>query len=306
MKKLIFLFIIGLCAFPVCAQWRTLSGWTSWSGRSGWNGLKQAAASAPRVAGNVGNAVTRVMTQTVRHSTVKHMLPSSNLEWAQNIEPASLVRQKTNLVNQQLILKNLLSSHAVRKLEFPEVDSPISAVLMVTDETNTTYLPARARVLLNNLKYENIESYLENFLLHQEVTQQRAFLYRGIHISGLQAIGNMLHHGLEVKKSHYGVICMGDLLTARMFAIDNGKVRIPVIVGVPGELLIPYLKFNRDTAIYPRVEATFPFDIPPTMFSQLLVFLEIDGKAEWYKVMPDNERMVFIPVKWLLSSKIEM
>lgn len=300
MKKIILIFAMSVCAFPAQAQGRALSGWTAWSG------LKKSAAAAPRVAENVESAVTRAITQTVRNSTVKYMLPSSTLEWVQNIEPASLVRQKTNLVNQQLILKDLLGSHAVRELEFPDEDRPISAVLMVTDEPNTTYLPARARVLLNNLKYENIESYLGNFLLHQEVTQQRAFLYRGMHVSGLQAIDNMLHHGLEVKKSHYGVICMGDLLTARMFAIDNGKVRIPVIVGVPGELLIPYLKFNRDAAIYPRVETTFPFDIPPTMFSQLLVFLEIDGKAEWYKVMTDSERMVFISVKWLLSSKIEI
>ena len=228
---------------------------------------------------------------------------SSSLEWIQNIEPASLARQATNWVNQRQVLADLLNSHTVKKLEFPDLSAPVSSVLITADDINTATVPARARILPNDkFSLGNKEYlYLDAYLTHLSAMQERAFLYRGMHVSGLQEINTVLHHGLEVNKTHYDVIYMGDLFAAKIFAVNEPKTRIPVIVGVPGELLVPHLKFN--TAFH---EAEFPFDIPPTMFSQLLVFLEIDGEPGWYKVMLDEEKMVFISVKWLHSSGIEM
>ncbi len=138
----------------------------------------------------------------------------------------------------------------------------------------------------------------------QVLTQMRPSWYRGMKLKDIQEVENILVNGLEVAKSSYP----GDIYTsssariALSYAIPTG---LALRWGTPDALIIPAVVSIRPTAeelercdlhsSTMRYEHVAREDIPADMLQDVVVFLDINGKPDWYQAGLEGGKLVLTP-----------
>ncbi len=109
--------------------------------------------------------------------------------------------------------------------------------------------------------------------------------YRGLPLSNTEELKNILENGLETKRTIEGKIFFsGWLPTALRFSqVSKEKIVTLIQFRVPEDALLYEYNDNYYTQQ----------DIPASYIKQVVVFLEVDAEAGWYKVTLENGDLVF-------------
>lgn len=121
--------------------------------------------------------------------------------------------------------------------------------------------------------------------------------YRGMTFMNLRDLENLLHKGMELSKvspRYPGVFATYYPDLALKYAVPCGSLApvMPVMVKVPAVFELSKEKDPDGRIDFMRI---FHRDIAPSFIADVMVFLEVNGKPDWYKVILVNNRMVFIP-----------
>ena len=265
MKKLIFLFIIGLCAFPVCAQWRTLSGWTYWSGRAGWNRLGKSAASSPRVAGNVEEGVTRAL--------VKIQPPMATHIQITNLPGEPLVKLGTPLP----VINGV-----------PGNPFPVLQARIMHGEENDKHLFRR-----------NGNGFFPSVYVPEALNTQEKAGFRGLKLYNLRDVQHILEHGLEYNKVAEKMGCKiyfadGVYHAAGHMTDGSRYLEIPTLVRF--QLLPNEINIHASISLFGDLNYYYWWrNIPPRYIQDVMVFLEVGGVPGWYKATLEKGELVLTP-----------
>ena len=128
--------------------------------------------------------------------------------------------------------------------------------------------------------------------------RQGAAFYRGLSLRRLDELKNLLVNGMERDKvSAYfpGIFAADEAKMALGYATPWGALypSLPVIVRIPDT---PELAAENIWEKKTPFSGVFRQDVKPRFISDVMVFLEVNGKPGWHKVMLVDEEMVFIPV----------
>ena len=247
MKKLLLIFIIGVCAFPVQAQKGKI------------------------IKGSLGGgaALTDAVTREVAKQTIT--LPQVYLAQIANMPGKPIVN--------------------VRMFKTVEAAAPVlSARILKPSELHR-----------NISLVESLQLYMPDaFYLSDEAA------YRGMRLDELDELKNLLIHGLQVKHTHYGEIYAAHNASAvaLSYAVPSqgmciyesfldGEYQLPVITKIPFNLEL--VKHSAGALDHRTGWLTFGKDIPASMISDVMIFLEINAHPDWYKVTLENGELVFTP-----------
>ena len=113
--------------------------------------------------------------------------------------------------------------------------------------------------------------------------------YRGMVLSDLSSLKEVLTKGLEWKKTNYNRIFASRYLSV---ALDHAYINpglLPVLIRIPET---DHLRFN-NIMCGDNWTVTFGRDIPADMLSDVMVFLKINGVPGWYDVKYQEDKLVF-------------
>lgn len=120
-------------------------------------------------------------------------------------------------------------------------------------------------------------------------------VYRGFALPDLDSLENIAKNGLELNKIQvenaieYAIFTSHQLGLAfhHSLPLSDEKATIPVIVKIPVTKQCKPLGYNG--------HFVFTRDVSAKHISEIMAFLEIDGKATWYKVSWQNDKMILAP-----------
>lgn len=126
-------------------------------------------------------------------------------------------------------------------------------------------------------------------------------VYRGMKLYDLQSIQNILENGMEYtkasKKNEWKIYFSNSLSRAAQYSIqyDSPESEIPVLVRfvMPDKNLV-YARKHIIRGIWDyhyRMR-----NISVRYIEDVMVFLEVNGKAGWYKAVLENGKLVFTPM----------
>ena len=130
----------------------------------------------------------------------------------------------------------------------------------------------------------------------QDFVNRTNALYRGMAITDLDELKNILTNGLETDKSyhHKKIFTAYEPLTAVLYAQPthrfNAKADLPVLIKIP---LTPALE--QYTSDRFETARAFRQNIPAQAISDVWIFLEVNKKADWYKATLENGEIVLLP-----------
>ena len=269
MKKLVLILIIGLCAFPARAQWRTLSGW------SAWHGLKKSAAAAPRVAENVERGVTRALAKTI--SPMATHIQITNLPGEPLVKlgtPLPVPEGMTVRRRFPVLPARMLSGKESDKVLFPEEGRTLSAL----------YAP----IALNT---------------------EKKFFFRGLVLYNLKSLQEILERGFEFAKvspKYNGKIYFsGWLYRAALFVTEREpteKAVLPTLI----RFTVPSKDPVYGSTYWTGLDYYFSYwNMPAGYIQDVMVLLDVGGKPGWYKVTLENGKLVFTPAEGRLFRSYE-
>jgi len=152
-----------------------------------------------------------------------------------------------------------------------------------------------ARVLPSIQIYKSISLVRHNQLyLPRAFTETKNVLYRGMRFTNLSDLENLLLQGMEIRSTGYSEIYFGYIpSTALGYALpwkvdENVNGEFPVVTKVPVTPQLPVLQTGVTAQVYK--------DLPAEFISDVMVFLEINGRADWYKAIMENNKLVLISV----------
>ena len=149
-----------------------------------------------------------------------------------------------------------------------------------------------------------IGRYTEQTFLPKDILENKESFYRGMRLGKLDDIKNLLINGLEVNKSNYsGEIYASLQISIPLYYATMGSENLPVLIQIPAtETLRSYAPeaFPTEDRYAAKAFQTgevciFRRDIPAHFISNVWVFLEVNGKPDWYKVTLENDELVFVP-----------
>lgn len=247
MKKLIFIFLIGMSVSPSLAQGGNRSALS--------HGIQ--AATSPSVLNSVKQAVVAAMSHHMTESPVMTSVQINNFQ------------------------------------NHPRVH--ISTTIPVPDGTLS------ARVLAPYELSPEIFSSSQGYVPLQFLTAEHA-VYRGMKLENIEDLKNILTRGLEINKTQQlnKIYASSSLSVAIYYALPTlwnkweGEVQtdLPVLVKIP---LTSYL-LAENAPDNLGLRQVFYRDIPADMIEDVMVFLEVDGKPGWYKVILNEEKLILTPV----------
>lgn len=121
-------------------------------------------------------------------------------------------------------------------------------------------------------------------------------LYRGMTLTDIDKLKNILVNGLEINKSNFkeGIFTAYDPLTAILYAqpthFYDKKADIPVLIKIP---ITPFLE--QCTSIQFETARAFRQNIPASAISDVWILLEVNKKADWYRVILEDGEIVLFP-----------
>ncbi len=154
-----------------------------------------------------------------------------------------------------------------------------------------------ARLLDGEALYAGIFPQTRQMIVPSALTRrEKAAVYRGMYMADLKNVGNLLINGLEINKSD---AYPGEIYTTPFLRMALGyavpkpgvKPKIPVLVRIrlTTELL------DKKASVSWGAERVFYKAIPASFLSDVMVFLEVNGKPDWYKVSLENDELIFTP-----------
>ena len=188
-------------------------------------------------------------------------------------------------------------------------DQPLLRVISVKAQESSSKRLVSARII-------NGEDFLEAVYpqegyrkLPLALNDREPALYRGMALQ-VENIKNLLIHGVEIEKSAFSQLFFSADIDVALAHANEEKPWIPVVVKfnvTPNSRLhnLPYFDTD-DNYIFKR-------SLSADSISDVLVFLEIDGKRGWYKATLENNELVFrpaltrlFPVKDLVIHKLDV
>ena len=141
----------------------------------------------------------------------------------------------------------------------------------------------------------------EQMFVPQTLLQEEPAVYRGLTLTNLSSLQNILTRGLNANYGFYEgqIFTTTSLRLALNYAMPSKydaaaakKSNIPVVIKIR---LTPELteKIPSGTMGLSRI---FYRNVPSYDLTDVMVFLEVNGKAGWYKTEWKNEQIVFSPV----------
>ena len=222
--------------------------------------------------GNAGRAVTSVVEGSARGTELAAGV--SRKVAAQTVTPAAALRlaQITNLPGK-----------------------PLVQVRLNTDETSPLEEILPVRILPSIQIYKSVSPLGSRQLyVPSAFTETKNVLYRGMRFTKLSDVENLLLRGLEIRLSAYSEIYFAYLFSMAMgytlprIPDEEVKGDFPIVVKVP---VIPQLPVSQT-----GVTAQAYQDLPAEFISDVMVFLEINGRADWYKAIVENNKLVLVSV----------
>ena len=121
--------------------------------------------------------------------------------------------------------------------------------------------------------------------------------YRGMSITRLDELRHAVEKGMTLDKTnHYGgAFASTHKHIALGYSVRLGALypTMPVLVKIP---ITPELYRVNEPIGRSDFIRKFCKDVDPSFISDILVFLEVDGKPGWYKVILEDGELVFKPV----------
>lgn len=172
---------------------------------------------------------------------------------------------------------------------------PLVQVRLNTVETSPSTEILQARILPSIQIYQFV-SPLESSQLHvpSAFADTKKALYRGMKLTKLSDLENILLRGLEIRHSVYSEIYFAYMFSMAMrYALpfipeENVKGDFPVVVKVP---VIPDLPVSQIGVTAQAYE-----DLPAKFISHVMIVLEINGRASWYQAIVENNKLVLVEV----------
>ncbi len=134
--------------------------------------------------------------------------------------------------------------------------------------------------------------------------QKNSAWYKGMHVTNLDGLKHVLTKGMTLDKAHHygGVFATTEVELAQKYAVSWGSVYpgMPVLVRIP---ITPKLYTeNKPDGGFGFIHK-FRQDLSPSLISDVMVFLEVNGEAGWYKVVLQEDELVFHPVSGVTVSR---
>ena len=172
---------------------------------------------------------------------------------------------------------------------------PLVQVRLNTDETSPLEEILPVRILPSIQIYKSVSPLGSRQLyVPSAFTETKNVLYRGMRFTKLSDVENLLLRGLEIRLSAYSEIYFAYLFSMAMgytlprIPDEEVKGDFPIVVKVP---VIPQLPVSQT-----GVAAQAYQDLPAEFISDVMVFLEINGRADWYKAIVENNKLVLVSV----------
>ena len=119
-------------------------------------------------------------------------------------------------------------------------------------------------------------------------------LYRGMRLTKLSDLENLLLRGLEIRRTAYSELYFAYAFSRAMdYALpmsvtEKAAGDFPVVVKVPVTTELPVSCTGVNAQAYK--------DLPAEFISDVMVFMEINGRTDWYKAIAENNKLVLISV----------
>ena len=143
----------------------------------------------------------------------------------------------------------------------------------------------------------------QKMFVPRDFVNQTQALYRGMAIADIDELKNILVNGLETTKTNYKkkIFTAYDPLTAVLYAqpthLFNEQANLPVLIKIPlTPALDQYAPQQFETA------QAFRQNIPADAISDVWILLEINKKADWYKVTLQDGEIVLFPAHGQLQA----
>lgn len=208
----------------------------------------------------------------------------------------------TNAVTRQ-VAKQTISVPQVRLAQITNMPGKPMVKLGVAVDNSAAVLPARMLTGEESIRliwpnYDKKEGALDAIYLPSVLNTQEEVVYRGLILHSLQSVENILTKGFETNKVTIDpgkIFFAGWLSRALIFATDdNVETGLPVLV----KFIVSADKEN----IYEqrwffglRRDYYLKEDVPASSLQDVLVFLEVNGKPDWYKATLKNGELIFTP-----------
>ena len=140
---------------------------------------------------------------------------------------------------------------------------------------------------------DNIGAYTGQTFLPKDILENKESFYRGMRLGKLDDVKNLLINGLEISKCHYGkkIYFSPNPATSLWYATMGMEPTFTVLVQVPVTPTVRSCTWETSEID----EIVFRRDVPASFISNVWVFLEVNGKSDWYKVTLENGELVFTP-----------
>ena len=133
--------------------------------------------------------------------------------------------------------------------------------------------------------------YTDQIFLPRNILENRESFYRGMRLGKIDDLKNLLINGLEISKSHYypGKIYASPKPFIPLWHATMGMEPILLtLIQIPANPTLCIYEENKIDEVF------FRRDIPVEFISNVWVFLEVNKKPDWYKVVLENNELVFI------------
>ncbi|MBR4682466.1 MAG: hypothetical protein IKP06_04100 [Elusimicrobiaceae bacterium] len=151
-------------------------------------------------------------------------------------------------------------------------------------------------------------TYPKKMFVPQGFLSKNKNFYRGMKLVSLEDLTNLFKNGLELGKSvdfPDKIYATSEASFAVAYAMPSTaynsfwevEANLPVLIKIPAtEELRQYAP-----EVF-RYHETFRRDVPAQFISDIWVFLEVNGKPDWYKVVWQNGELVFTPAPGKMRS----
>ena len=113
-------------------------------------------------------------------------------------------------------------------------------------------------------------------------------LYRGMRLRNLEELTHILTHGLEINKTRFPALFFSSLVADAVgYSAGYRESNISVVVKVPvqPDMLGAFKRYWVN-------EYVFPYNMPADKLSEVMVFMEVEGKGNWYKACVDKQGLL--------------
>lgn len=155
-----------------------------------------------------------------------------------------------------------------------------------------------ARMLSGKESYKGIKKNDTDIYLPVDLNTENPSFYKGLHLYDLKSIQNIFENGIEIDRVSdgmgYKIYFSGYVGRTISFSTNNDdeNALLPTIIRFE-------LPTWLDVYVHKRVWGPEDYivhnDIRARYITDVMVFLEVNGKPDWYKVSLENDELIFTP-----------